>query len=85
MLEGAIQSEGVEEVFSTDSDMNAEAVDLFGEDYLERIKRIKLPNTKIRILTQLSGDHQYPIILIWEKGRGDSTGNSGKGTDTYRR
>ena len=55
LLEGAIQSEGVEEVFSTDSDMNAEAVDLFGEDYLERIKRIKLPNMKIRKLTQLSG------------------------------
>ena len=53
MLEGAIQSEGVEEVFSTDTDVDAEAVDLFSEDYLERISRIKLPNTKIRILTQL--------------------------------
>ena len=53
MLEGAIQSEGVEEVFSTDTDVDAEAVDLFSEDYLERINRIKLPNTKIRILTQL--------------------------------
>lgn len=53
MLEGAIQSEGVEEVFSTDTDMDAQAVDLFSEDYLERISRIKLPNTKIRILTQL--------------------------------
>lgn len=53
MLEGAIQSEGVEEVFSTDTDVNAEAVDLFSEEYLERISRIKLPNTKIKILTQL--------------------------------
>lgn len=51
MLEGAIQSEGVEEIFSTD--VNAEAVDLFSEEYLERIKRIKLPNTKVKILAQL--------------------------------
>ena len=53
MLEGAIQSEGVEEVFSTDTDIDAEAVDLFSEEYLERISRIKLPNTKVKILTQL--------------------------------
>lgn len=53
MLEGAIQSEGVEEVFSTDTDVDAEAVDLFSTEYLERISRIKLPNTKIKILTQL--------------------------------
>ena len=53
MLEGAIQSEGVEEVFSTDTDVDAEAVDLFSEEYLERIGRIKLPNTKVKILAQL--------------------------------
>lgn len=53
MLEGAIQSEGVEEVFSTDTDVNAEAVDLFSNEYIERISRIKLPNTKIKILSQL--------------------------------
>ncbi len=53
MLEGAIQSEGIEEVFSTDTDINAEAIDLFGDDYIERIKRIKLPNTKIKVLSQL--------------------------------
>ena len=53
MLEGAIQSEGVEEVFSTDTDVDAEAVDLFSDEYLERIGRIKLPNTKVKILAQL--------------------------------
>ena len=53
MLEDAIKSEGVEEVFSTDTSVNAEAVDLFSDDYLTRISRIKLPNTKIKILTQL--------------------------------
>ena len=53
MMEGAILSEGVEEVFSTDTDMDAEAVDLFSEEYLERISRINLPNTKVKILAQL--------------------------------
>ncbi len=53
MLEGAIQSEGVQEVFSTDTEMDGEAVDLFSEEYLERIGRIKLPNTKVKILAQL--------------------------------
>ncbi len=53
MLEEAIKSEGVEEVFSTDTSVNAEAVDLFSEEYLNRISRIKLPNTKVKILTQL--------------------------------
>lgn len=53
MLEEAIKSEGVEEVFSTDTDMDAEAVDLFSDEYLTRISRIKLPNTKVKILTQL--------------------------------
>lgn len=53
MLEDAIKSEGIEEVFSTSKDMDAEAIDIFSDEYLERIKRIKLPNTKIRILTQL--------------------------------
>lgn len=53
MLEDAIKSEGVEEVFSTDTDVDAEAVDLFSDDYLERISRIRLPNTKVKILAQL--------------------------------
>ena len=53
MLQDAIQSEGVEEVFSTDTDVNVEAVDLFSEEYLERVRRIKLPNTRVKILAQL--------------------------------
>ena len=53
MLEEAIRSEGVEEVFSTDKDINAEAVDLFSDEYIARISRIKLPNTKVKILAQL--------------------------------
>ena len=53
MMEAAIQSEGIEEVFSTDTTMNQEAIDLFSDEYLERIRRMKLPNTKVKILTQL--------------------------------
>ena len=53
MLEDAIKSEGVEEVFSTDAEINSEAVDLFSDDYLLEISRIKLPNTKVKILAQL--------------------------------
>jgi len=40
-------------VFSTDTDVNAKAIDLFSDEYLTRISRIKLPNTKVKILTQL--------------------------------
>ena len=53
MLEEAIKSDGVEEVFSTESDMSAESVDLFSDEYVERISRIKQPNSKVKVLTQL--------------------------------
>lgn len=53
MLEEAIRSEGVDEVLSIENDMDAESVDLFSDEYLDRISRIKLPNTKIKILEQL--------------------------------
>ena len=53
MLEDAIRSEGVEEVFSTDTDLDSNAVDLFSDEYITRISRIKLPNTKVKILAQL--------------------------------
>lgn len=53
MMESAIQSEGVEEVFSIDTTPDQEAIDLFSDEYLQRIQRMKLPNTKIKLLTQL--------------------------------
>lgn len=52
MVEEAIQSDGVEEVFKMDENAG-EKIDIFGEEYLERINRIKLPNTKIKILQRL--------------------------------
>lgn len=53
MMQDAIRSQGVEEVFSTETDMNAESVDLFSDEYIDRISRITLPNTKVRALEQL--------------------------------
>lgn len=51
MVKEAIQSDGVEEIFKI-GDENTE-VDLFDEDYLAKIEKIKLPNTKIKLLQQL--------------------------------
>ena len=53
LMESAIRSEGVEEVFSIDSNPDQEAIDLFSDEYLQRIQRMKLQNTKIKLLTQL--------------------------------
>lgn len=53
MLQQAIISEGVEEVFSIDTKVNAEAVDLFSDEYLARISRIQRQNTRIKLLMQL--------------------------------
>jgi len=53
MLQEAIKSEGIEEVFSNETNMNKEAIDLFSDEYLDRINRISLPNTKVKVLTQL--------------------------------
>ena len=52
MVEEALQSDGVEEVFKMDENAG-EKIDIFGEEYLERIDRIKLPNTKIKVLQRL--------------------------------
>lgn len=53
MLEEAIKSEGVEDLFSTETDMKATAVDLFSDEFLDKIRRIKQPNTKVKVLAQL--------------------------------
>lgn len=52
MVKEAIQSEGVEEIFKLGDDKESE-VDIFDEEYLAKIDRIKLPNTKIKLLQQL--------------------------------
>lgn len=51
MISEALQSDGVEEIFKLGED--GKEVDIFSEDYLAKIEKIKLPNTKIKLLQQL--------------------------------
>jgi len=52
MIQGALQSDGVEELFKLGNDHTRE-VDLFDDDYLAKLEKIKMPNTKIKLLQQL--------------------------------
>jgi type I restriction enzyme R subunit len=52
MIKDAIQSDGVEEIFKM-GDANEKEIDIFDDDYLAKIQKIKLPNTKIKLLQQL--------------------------------
>ena len=50
MVEEAIQSDGIEELFETGKQIET---DLFSEEYLAKIQQMKLPNTKVKILQKL--------------------------------
>lgn len=50
LLEGAIQSDGIEELFETGKHIS---VDIFSDEYIEKINAIQLPNTKIKVLQRL--------------------------------
>lgn len=52
MIKEALQSEGVEEIFKL-GDENEKEIDIFDDDYLNKINKIKLPHTKIKLLQQL--------------------------------
>ena len=52
MIKEALQSDGVEEIFKLGEDQQKE-VDIFGDDYLAKIDKIKLPNTKLKLLQQM--------------------------------
>jgi len=52
MISDALQSDGIEEIFKLGED-GATEIDIFGDDYLAKIEKIKLPNTKIKLLQQL--------------------------------
>ena len=52
MISEALQSDGIEEIFKLGED-GATEIDIFGDDYLAKIEKIKLPNTKIKLLQQL--------------------------------
>ena len=50
MLEGAIQSDGIEELFETGKHIS---VDIFSDEYINKINAIPLPNTKNKLLQKL--------------------------------
>ncbi|MFO7606288.1 MAG: type I restriction endonuclease subunit R [Desulfurivibrionaceae bacterium] len=52
MITEALKADGVEEIFKMGEDQAAVA-DIFDPDYLAKIDKIKLPNTKIKLLQQL--------------------------------
>jgi len=52
MIKEALKSDGVEEIFKMGEGQDG-VVDIFDEDYLAKIEKIKLPNTKIKLLQQL--------------------------------
>ncbi|WP_274476134.1 type I restriction endonuclease subunit R [Mangrovimonas aestuarii] len=52
MMTNALASDGVVEIFKLGENGQAEQ-DIFDDDYLEKINKVKLPNTKIKLLQQL--------------------------------
>lgn len=53
MVQQAIQSTGVEELFFEGKELNSKIIDLFDDEYINKINSINLPNTKVKILQQL--------------------------------
>ena len=53
MIEEALISEGIEDVFKLDRNDANQNVDIFSDDYMAKIDSIKLPNTKIKLLEKL--------------------------------
>ena len=53
MVEEAIQADGVTEIFTLEKDTQRLEQDIFSDEYLERINRIPMANTKIKILQRL--------------------------------
>ncbi len=52
MIKDALQSDGVEEIIKI-GEQGGNEQDLFDEDYLAKIDKIKLPNTKIKLLQKM--------------------------------
>jgi len=53
MIQEALISDGVEEVFKLDKNDPKNNEDIFSDEYMAKINRIKLPNTKIKLLQKL--------------------------------
>lgn len=52
MIAEALRAEGVEEIFTLGDDQ-AETIDIFDDEYMDRINKIKLPNTKMQLLQKM--------------------------------
>ncbi|MBP8060234.1 MAG: HsdR family type I site-specific deoxyribonuclease [Cloacibacterium sp.] len=52
MIQEAIESEGVEEIFKL-GEGDANEIDLFSDDYLAKLDKIKLPHTKFKLLQKV--------------------------------
>lgn len=50
LIENAIQSDGVEELFVTSEHID---IDIFSDEYIDKINAIEMPNTKIKLLEKL--------------------------------
>ena len=53
MIEEALISDGVEDVFKLNKNDPKNNVDIFSDEYMAKIDKIKLPNTKIKLLQSL--------------------------------
>lgn len=53
MIQEALSSEGIEEIFTLDKNDEMSTEDIFSDKYLAKIDKIKLPNTKIKLLHKL--------------------------------
>jgi len=53
MIKEALLSDGVEEVFKLGEEKPNKDIDIFSDEYLAKIDKIKLPNTRIKLLQQL--------------------------------
>jgi len=53
MIHEALISEGVEEIFKLDKNDPDNNADIFSDEYMAKIEKIKLPNTKIKLLQKL--------------------------------
>ena len=51
MIEEAILSEGVEEIIQIGN--NSDNLDVLSEEYMERLEKLKLPNTKVKLMERL--------------------------------
>ena len=52
LMTEALKADGVEEIFKLGED-GADATNIFDDDYMAKIDKIKLPNTRIKLLQQL--------------------------------